>query len=384
MRVDRRKRGERGQTMVMLAVFAVGLLALVGLAIDGGTVFLERRRMQNAADAGAMAGTRKLAQIMCDESFTPQTADGAIWEEVEKFARQNGVRDGAGSTVAEYMRYEGVELVPYSPSVYVGNSLEEGDGIPTGATGISATTTITHSTYFVSLIGIETAGASAPAIAVTGPLAVSIGVRPFGVPMELVEDLGKLGGGDFEITFTNEGGEVTWLTKTAQHRGWMNLRYVWNADEADEFPRALDESADANVLKQWMEEGVDVTLSVDDPWKEGARRGDYIGAKPGTNASAACQAPEDKPFHIPVYDYLPHCQTEIPTAKPPCPTQGGGDVYHIVGFAAVEVNHCNQGDKRVELELVLLQSGLGETGPSAGYSPEECHQVTLKAIQLWK
>ncbi|MEW6569318.1 MAG: pilus assembly protein TadG-related protein [Chloroflexota bacterium] len=47
---------ERGQAIVLLALGFVILLASTGLAIDGGMVYTERRRAQNAADAAAMAG----------------------------------------------------------------------------------------------------------------------------------------------------------------------------------------------------------------------------------------------------------------------------------------------------------------------------------------
>lgn len=47
---------ERGQAAVLLALAFLVLLASVGLAIDGGIVYTERRRAQNAADAAAMAG----------------------------------------------------------------------------------------------------------------------------------------------------------------------------------------------------------------------------------------------------------------------------------------------------------------------------------------
>jgi len=47
---------ERGQAAVLLALAFLILLASVGLAIDGGIVYTERRRAQNAADAAAMAG----------------------------------------------------------------------------------------------------------------------------------------------------------------------------------------------------------------------------------------------------------------------------------------------------------------------------------------
>lgn len=51
---------ERGQTVVIVALVLVALLIIVALAIDIGLLHLERRHMQNAADAGALAGAREL------------------------------------------------------------------------------------------------------------------------------------------------------------------------------------------------------------------------------------------------------------------------------------------------------------------------------------
>ena len=53
---------ESGQTLVLVALLLVGLVAMLGLVLDGGGIYLERRRMQNAADAGAIAGAVVLAQ----------------------------------------------------------------------------------------------------------------------------------------------------------------------------------------------------------------------------------------------------------------------------------------------------------------------------------
>lgn len=52
--------GTKGQTLVIVALALFALIALVALAIDGGNLMAERRRMQNAADAAALAGARDL------------------------------------------------------------------------------------------------------------------------------------------------------------------------------------------------------------------------------------------------------------------------------------------------------------------------------------
>jgi hypothetical protein len=49
-------RKQEGQVLVQVAMLMVVFLAFMALAIDIGNILTERRRMQNAADAGALAG----------------------------------------------------------------------------------------------------------------------------------------------------------------------------------------------------------------------------------------------------------------------------------------------------------------------------------------
>lgn len=51
---------EKGQSLVLLALLVVGLLAILALALDGGNLYFRQRATQNAADAGALAGARAL------------------------------------------------------------------------------------------------------------------------------------------------------------------------------------------------------------------------------------------------------------------------------------------------------------------------------------
>lgn len=51
---------QRGQTLILVALMMVVLLAFVALALDGGNAYLQRRQMQTAADAGALAGAKAL------------------------------------------------------------------------------------------------------------------------------------------------------------------------------------------------------------------------------------------------------------------------------------------------------------------------------------
>ena len=54
--------GQGGQAILLVAVTMMGLLMMVGLAIDAGQLYASRRTMQEAADAGAYAGAVVLYQ----------------------------------------------------------------------------------------------------------------------------------------------------------------------------------------------------------------------------------------------------------------------------------------------------------------------------------
>jgi Flp pilus assembly protein TadG len=51
---------EKGQSMVLVAIFLVILIAFAGLAIDGGRIYFSKSQLQKAVDAGALAGAKTL------------------------------------------------------------------------------------------------------------------------------------------------------------------------------------------------------------------------------------------------------------------------------------------------------------------------------------
>jgi len=81
--MKRLKRFESGQAIILLAVAMIGLLGMLGLALDGGRLYWIQRDSQNAADAGAMSGARAAC------------ANQDIEAAVRKFVKLNGYEDGA-------------------------------------------------------------------------------------------------------------------------------------------------------------------------------------------------------------------------------------------------------------------------------------------------
>jgi Flp pilus assembly protein TadG len=86
-------RQETGAVLVQVALMMVVLLLFVGLAVDGGNAYFERRHMQNAADAGALAGARASAtaatpsQQATDYAVTRNGADTALVEVIDNQVR---------------------------------------------------------------------------------------------------------------------------------------------------------------------------------------------------------------------------------------------------------------------------------------------------------
>lgn len=60
--MDQAKRSESGQIFVILVLVLAGIVGFTALAVDGGMVYSERRRAQNAADSGALAAALAMTQ----------------------------------------------------------------------------------------------------------------------------------------------------------------------------------------------------------------------------------------------------------------------------------------------------------------------------------
>lgn len=78
---------EKGQTIVLIAVMIIGLLALAALVVDGGNFYLIRRQAQTAADSAALAAAYEkcvhhvedLTGVVNDYAVQQNRADSATW-----------------------------------------------------------------------------------------------------------------------------------------------------------------------------------------------------------------------------------------------------------------------------------------------------------------
>ena len=141
----------RGQILVVFALAALAMIAMVGLVLDGGGTFVQRRIEQNAADLAALAGAN--AWIL---DTNPATRDASAIAAARAVATQGGYTDGVEDAT-----------VNVTPAAY-------GDLAATVQVDISAQ----HDNAFASIVGMPTWGVSTTATAITGPSGNAAGPAP--------------------------------------------------------------------------------------------------------------------------------------------------------------------------------------------------------------
>ena len=71
----KQKKSEKGQALIFIVIGFVIILGFVGLAIDGGRVYSDRRHAQNSADAASLAGSAAAALNMENSHLFYDTFD---------------------------------------------------------------------------------------------------------------------------------------------------------------------------------------------------------------------------------------------------------------------------------------------------------------------
>jgi hypothetical protein len=133
---DRRGRpAQRGQVIVILALALTALIGMGGLVIDGGMAYVNRRVLQNAADAGSLDGTRVFARYadrVC-------TVEAAARKAAVDAALVNGVSQ-ASSVVTGLVDIDGNAMATCNA---------------TRTKGISTNVEQSYSTFFARVLGFN-------------------------------------------------------------------------------------------------------------------------------------------------------------------------------------------------------------------------------------
>jgi hypothetical protein len=153
------RRRERGQTLVIVALAMVAILAMTGLVVDGGNAFSQQRSVQNALDAASEAGAVVLVQNL---PFKVQGQTGPMTDTDVLNAMVNVA--GANSITSPTGEYTDMGGTPIGVAVgSLGNVPP-----PSVAAGVRATGSRNFSTYFAQVVGIGSLAATASATAIAG------------------------------------------------------------------------------------------------------------------------------------------------------------------------------------------------------------------------
>src|SRR5271170_1464698 len=142
---DRHRRGlSRGQVMVLSAIAMVALMGMVAVATDIGLLWSERRQMQTATDAAAIAAATALRN------------DTNVTSAADNVASLNGFTNGAKSATITVNN-------PPAGGLYAGNS-----------NYIEVIITQPEPTYFLRVLGYNSIPVSTRAVsgAITGPACI--------------------------------------------------------------------------------------------------------------------------------------------------------------------------------------------------------------------
>ena len=96
-RPDTTNRGERGQILIMFVLAIFVIVGMLGLVLDGGAAFAQRRAEQGVADLAAMAGAT--AYLNTPGSAASKTAAAEV--AAHAIAAVNGYTDGVDNAAVE-------------------------------------------------------------------------------------------------------------------------------------------------------------------------------------------------------------------------------------------------------------------------------------------
>jgi hypothetical protein len=413
-------RSERGQTLVIVAVAMVGLLALAGLAIDGGNLVMRRRQAQNAADAAALAGARWIAAAMQECKLIDMPAlDAEIIRTVNTYAEQNGVSDT--NSVAGDEVNDNVLAWYVDPDENRLGQVGQTHELPIGAAGVEVALHDQDPTYFLVIVGIDTIPSSAQAMAMTGRVVAfptDAGLLPVAIPLRVVEQLGDdekwamhdTSDGEFCYTPPEETEaqciEDLDAPPNAQ-RGWLNLNHIFNSEYLTA-THALNRTFERNIsnagcidplpgLKGYASGQCNYKYPVygGEPWTLG---GDFIHGVSGSRTSAL-QAIYDgyagRDAYAPVFDrvYLRDEMVDLFKRQAEAPqgfsngggfsSAGGGSghayYYHVVGYVKATIDETP--DNKI-LNGAFVEAKIAATDINTRGYDGSC-TLLLYGVTLW-
>jgi Flp pilus assembly protein TadG len=131
---------ERGQSAIMVTMVLVVFIALMALVVDVGNAYAQRRAVQNAADAAALAATGELAR-------GDATTNHQVLARAKLYAQQNGI--DPSTVTARYFRFN----PDTQQQTDLGAVADDGNTPPSNASGVTVSMDRTFSTYLAQIVG---------------------------------------------------------------------------------------------------------------------------------------------------------------------------------------------------------------------------------------
>lgn len=161
----RREIGQRGQILVLFAGGLTLIVLLIGLVVDGGTAFANRREAQNEADLGAMAGTKIVKDFYLTD---PTLTSSNVYAAIDARMTANHCVAGGGTPCSWTADYIDAAVDPATGlETVLGPVTSSSSAIATGAFGVVVHVTRQPSTFFLGIIGKPTWRVAADATAKT-------------------------------------------------------------------------------------------------------------------------------------------------------------------------------------------------------------------------
>jgi Flp pilus assembly protein TadG len=300
---SKQSRAQRGQIIIFIAVVAVSMLGMIGMAVDLGYTFAEKRTVQNAADAAASAGTRVVTQWSTTNNLITAQSD------VAKIVAANNMGDATQTFSCYYVDDKGKKLDSC------------GKTVPETATGVTVSVSETHKTFFLRAIP------GAPRTVTTSATATAHAqiVTPdgSGAPFILCGSSAKLlnGHGTMPIVTLQPDGTY------AINQSAVNQTFVIHASQVEGCglqPNrykglALGSSNKGKTVPDWF--------YGDD--------GNRVGqANQVVNGIQGCGTQATDPFSCVMF-------VPLATDTPPAVKNGSENLFYVVAYAAFTVSSCN-------------------------------------------
>ncbi len=363
----------RGQTVVLVAFSLIVVLLFAGLAIDGSNAYQQRRRMQNAADAGALAGARQLAVSTNRDS----TDNNSVLSAVNTYATSNGAPSGSISAF-------------WVSSTSRLSKIVSNGSIPSDAVGVQAYAENNFILFFRGFIGVNQKKASAEAVA-KGGVANSIdggsGAFPVGFPESEMDSLQP---GDTVDIWTDESITVNGSPR-ASTTGWLNFNYIYNnaIDENDSNNRwdttcPCTPCSGSNAVKCYVDH------NYQHPIYAGAimgKDGDFLDSKSGVTASILHDITTPRTVVIPLYDVVDSWQVmhnDPDLDEPPGGFQGQGPYFHIVGFASFVITEVKShgSDKAISGQFISRVVSGSMASSTSGVSNSQFASTVISLAEV--